>query len=118
LFALNCRFLDKYGGRLAEEEEGEEEQDGGRGRAGRGTAGGAAGRPCLEVGDAAGRRRRNSADRLKFWRLWFEEHLPARSRESPSASHTSGQATADSVGWGEACNFIFFILVHIMCSKS
>jgi hypothetical protein len=25
LFTLNCRFLDKYGGRLAEEEEGEEE---------------------------------------------------------------------------------------------
>jgi hypothetical protein len=29
-----------------------------------------------------------------------------------------GQATADSAGWGEACNFMFFILVHIMCSKS
>jgi hypothetical protein len=25
LFTLNCRLLDKYGGRLAEEEEGEEE---------------------------------------------------------------------------------------------
>jgi hypothetical protein len=44
LFTLNCKLLDKYGGRLAEEEEGEEEQDDGRGRAGRGTAGGAAGR--------------------------------------------------------------------------
>jgi FtsZ-interacting cell division protein ZipA len=43
---------------------------------------------------------------------------PARTRESPSASHTSGQATADSAGWGEVCNFMFFILVHIMCSKS
>jgi hypothetical protein len=52
-FTLNCRFLDKYGVRLAEEEEGEEEeQDGGRARAGRGTAGGPAGRRRL----AAGRR--------------------------------------------------------------
>jgi hypothetical protein len=23
-----------------------------------------------------------------------------------------------TAGWGEACNFMFFILVHIMCSKS
>jgi hypothetical protein len=53
-----------------------------------------------------------------FWRLRFEERLPARSRESPSTSHTSGQAAADSAGWGETCNFMFFILVHIMCSKS
>jgi hypothetical protein len=124
LFTLNCRFLDKYGGQLAEEEEGEEEQDGGRGRARRGTAGSAAGRPCLAAGSAAGRRRpvagqrQSSVDRLRFWRLRFEEHLPARSRESPSASHTLGQATADSAEWGEACNFMFFILVHIMCSKS
>jgi hypothetical protein len=51
-------------------------------------------------------------------RFRFEEHLPVRSRESPSASHTSGQTVADSAGWGEACNFMFFILVHIMCSKS
>jgi hypothetical protein len=64
--------LDKYGGRLAEEEEGEEEQDDGRGRAGRDTAGGVAGRPCPAAGGAAGRRRpaegrrRSSADRLKF----------------------------------------------------
>jgi hypothetical protein len=102
---------------LAEEEEGEEEQDGGRGRAGRGIEGGAGGRPCPAAGGAAGRRR-SSAGRLRFRRLRFEERLPARSRESPSASHTSGQATADSAGWGEACNFMFFILVHIMCSKS
>jgi hypothetical protein len=27
LFTLNYRFLDKYGGRLAEEEEGEEEEE-------------------------------------------------------------------------------------------
>jgi hypothetical protein len=54
LFTLNCRLLDKYGGRLAEEEEGEEEQDDRRGRAGRGTAGGAARRPCPAVGGAAG----------------------------------------------------------------
>jgi hypothetical protein len=60
-----------------------------------------------------GRRRRSSADCLRF-----EEHLPARSHESPSASHTSGHSAADSAGWGEACNFMFFILVHIMCSKS
>jgi hypothetical protein len=26
--------------------------------------------------------------------------------------------TADSAGCGEACNFMFFILVYIMCSKS
>jgi hypothetical protein len=94
---------------LAEEEEGEEEeQDDGRGREGR---------PCAAVGGAAGRRR-SSAGRFRFWCLRFEERLPARSHESPSASHTSGQATADLAGWGEACNFMFFILVHIMCSKS
>jgi hypothetical protein len=116
MFTLNCRLLDKYGGRLAEEE-GEKEQDGGRGRAGRGTAGGAAGRPCPVAGSAAGRRR-SSAGRFRFWRLRFEERLPARSRESPLVSRTSGQAAADSAGWGEACNFMFFILVHIMCSKS
>jgi hypothetical protein len=119
LFTLNCRFLDKYGGRLAEEEEGEEEQDGGRGRAGRDIASDAAGRPCPAADGAAGRRRptagrrRSLADRLRF-----EEHLPAMSRESPSASHTLGQAAADSVGWGVACQFMFFILVHIICSKS
>jgi hypothetical protein len=119
LFTLNCRLLDKYCGQLAEEEEGEEEQDGRRGRVGRGTAG----RPCPATGGAAGRqrpaagRRRSSAGRLRFWRLRFEERLPARSRESPSASHTLGQAAADSTEWGEACNFMFFILVHIMCSK-
>jgi hypothetical protein len=56
LFTLNCRLLDKYGGRLAEDEEGEEEQDSGRGRAGRGTARGAAGRPCPAAGSAVGRR--------------------------------------------------------------
>jgi hypothetical protein len=118
LFTLNCRFLDKYGGRLAEEEEGEEEQDGGRARAGRGTTGGTVGRPCPAAGDAAGRRRpaagrrRSTADRLRFWRLRFEEHLPAKSRESASASHTSGQAASDSAGWGEACNFMFFIVVQ------
>jgi hypothetical protein len=101
-----------------EEEEGEEEQDGGRGRAGRGTAGDAVGRPYPAAGDAAGRRRpavarrRSSADRLRFWRLRFEEHLPARSHESASASHTSGQAASDSSGWGEACNFMFFTLVQ------
>jgi hypothetical protein len=98
---------------LTEEEEGEDEHDGGRGKAGRGTAGGAAGRRRPAVG-----RQRSSADCLRFWRLRFEEHLPVRSRESPSASHTLGQAVADSAGWGEACNFMFFILVHIMCSKS
>jgi hypothetical protein len=81
------------------------------------TAGGAAGRPYPAAGGAAGRQR-PAADRLRFWRLRFEEHLPTRSRESPSTSHTSGQAAADSAGWGEACNFMFFILVHIMCSKS
>jgi hypothetical protein len=103
---------------------GEEEQDGGRDRAGRGTTGGAAGRPCPAAGGATGRRRpapgqrRSSVDRLRFWHLRFEERLPTRSHESPSASHTSGQATADSARWGEACNFMFFILVHIMCSKS
>jgi hypothetical protein len=90
LFTLNCRLLDKDGGRLAEEAEGEEEQDGGRDRAGRGTTGGAAGR------------RQSSAGRLRFLHLRFEERLPARSRESPSASHTSGQAVADSARWGEA----------------
>jgi hypothetical protein len=41
-----------------------------------------------------------------------------RSRESSSASHISGQAVADSAGRGEVCNFMFFILVHNMCSKS
>jgi hypothetical protein len=35
LFTLNCRLLDKDSGRLAEEEEGEEEQDSGRGIVGR-----------------------------------------------------------------------------------
>jgi hypothetical protein len=47
-----------------------------------------------------------------------KERLPARSSESPSVSHTSGQSAADLAGWGETCNFIFFILVPIMCSKS
>jgi hypothetical protein len=56
LFTLNCRLLDKDGGRLAEEAEAEGEQDGRRGRAGRGTVGGTAGRPCPAAGDAAGRR--------------------------------------------------------------
>jgi hypothetical protein len=118
LFTLNCRLLDKYGGHLAEKEEGEEEQDGGRGRAGRGTVGGAAGRPCPAAGGIA-RQRRPAVGRRRssVGHLRFEEHLPARSRESPSASHTSRQAAADSAGWGEACNFMFFILVHIMCSK-
>jgi hypothetical protein len=75
-------------------------------------------RTTLSSSRQAAGRRRSSADRLRFWRLRFEKRLPARSCESPSASHTSGQATADSAGWGEACNFMFFILVHIMCSKS
>jgi hypothetical protein len=47
-----------------------------------------------------------------FWHLRFEERLPARSHESPSASHTLGQAATDLVGWGEACNFMFSMLVH------
>jgi hypothetical protein len=118
LFTLNCRLLDKYGGRLAKEE-GEGEEDGGRGRARRGIVGGTAGRPCPAAGGAAGRqrpaagRRRSSAGRLRFWHLRFKEHLLARSRESPSASHTSGQAAADSAGWGEAvtlCSSFLFIL--------
>jgi hypothetical protein len=25
---------------------------------------------------------------------------------------------ADSAGWGEVCNFMFSLLVHIMCSNS
>jgi hypothetical protein len=112
-------LLDKDGGQLAEEEEGEEEQDGGGGTTGRRhpEAGDATGRRRLAAGGAVGRQRR-SAGRLRFWRLRFEERLPARSRESPSASHTSGQAAADSAGWGEECNFMFSMLVHIMCSKS
>jgi hypothetical protein len=51
LFTLNCRLLDKDGGWLAKVEDGEDEQDGGRG-----TTGGTAGRPCPAAGGAAGRR--------------------------------------------------------------
>jgi hypothetical protein len=108
---------------LAEEEEGEEEQDGGRGRAGRGIAGGAAGRPCQAAGGTVGRRRpaagrqQSSTGRLRFWRLRFEDRLPARSRESPSASHTLGQTAAYSARWGEACNFMFFILLSALSSQ-
>jgi hypothetical protein len=57
-FTLNCRLLDKDGGRLAEEEAREEEQDGGGGTIGRRrlAAGGAAGRRRPTLGGAAGRR--------------------------------------------------------------
>jgi hypothetical protein len=88
---------------LAEEAEGEEEQDNG---------GGTTRRQHLAAGGAAGRRR------CLVGRLRFEERLPAKSRESPSVSHTSGQAAVDSASWGETCNFMFYMLVHIMCSKS
>jgi hypothetical protein len=97
---------------LAEEEEGEEEQDGrgGTARHRRPIVGGVVGRRRPVAGSTAGRRR-CSVGRLRFWRLRFEERLAARSRESPSVSHTSGQAVADSAGWGETCNFMFFMLV-------
>jgi hypothetical protein len=102
-------LLDKYGGRCDEDEEGEEEhpQDDGGGKAGRRhpAAGGSAGRYRCGI---AGRQRR----------LRFVERLTTRSRESPSASHTSRQAATDSTGWGEACNFMFSVLIHIMCSNS
>jgi hypothetical protein len=74
---------------MDEDEEGEEEHplNGG---------GGTTGRRCPVIGGVVGRcrygatgRQRHSAERLRFWRLRFEERLPARSRESPSASHTS-----------------------------
>jgi hypothetical protein len=58
LFTLNCRLLDKDGGRLAEEEEGEEEQDDGRG---------IAGRRCPAAGDPA-ERRRPAAGGAAGWR--------------------------------------------------
>jgi hypothetical protein len=51
LLIVGC-WINMVGGWLRRR--GEEEQDGGRGRAGRGTAGGAAGRPCLAAGGAAG----------------------------------------------------------------
>jgi hypothetical protein len=54
----------------------------------------------------------------KFVSMSKEIFIPQIQGVTPSASHTLGQATADSAGWGEACNFMFFILVHIMCSKS
>jgi hypothetical protein len=111
----STRLLEKDGGRLPEEEEGEEEEDGVGGTTGRRrpAASGAAGQRRPAAGGAAGRRRR-SAGRLRFWCLRFEECLPARSRESPSVSHTSGQAATDLV----RCNFMFSMLVHIMYSKS
>jgi hypothetical protein len=119
LFTLNCRLLDKDGGWWDKDEEGEEAhpQDGRGGTTGRRcpVAGGAAGR--CRCG-AAGRRRRRSVGCLRFGCLRFEERLPARSRESPSASHTSRQATADSAGWEETCNFMLSLLVYIMCSNS
>jgi hypothetical protein len=81
---LNCRLLDKDGGRWDEDEEGEEEhpQDGG---------GDTAGRRHPVVGGAVGRYRCSAAGRRRCstGHLRFEERLPARSRESPSVSHTS-----------------------------
>jgi hypothetical protein len=58
-------LLDKDGGRLAEEEEGEEEQDGGRGTAGRQrpTSGDAAGRRLLELAFSS-----KEANRGEQWR--------------------------------------------------
>jgi hypothetical protein len=55
LFTLNCRLLEKYGGRLTVEE-GEEEQGGGGGTAGRRrpAVGGAIGRRRPAAGGAAG----------------------------------------------------------------
>jgi hypothetical protein len=77
LFTLNCRLLDKDGGRWDEDEEGEHEhpQDDGEGtaRRRRPAAGGAAGHCRC---NAAGRRQ-CSAGRLRFWRLRFKECLPA-----------------------------------------
>jgi hypothetical protein len=68
LFTLNCRLLDKDGGRWGEEEEEEEHpQEAG---------GGTAGRRCLAAGGAAGPcrcgavgRQRRSAGRLSESRL-------------------------------------------------